>query len=145
VYKVSDFLKNRYNGNLTIIDKHDGEYIPEKTQLREKAMVDGKFFSDEIEDGNGVPSHYALLQDIVTLKHVMAFAEVTRYKEKLLTEMTIEEREKVIKIIVGNLDSFDVKPVCYEITEENSIVLAWYLNEVIDALDFLDPSLGLAW
>ena len=84
-----------------------------------------------------VRTTFRVLDDVNTLKNIMIFAEITRYKDTLLTDMAEEERNKTIQIIVDNLDKFEVTPVGYEINQD-SLVIGWYLNSVINTFWFSD-------
>jgi len=130
-----------YNGKLTIINDIQGQCDSEKILEKEKKLLEIYPFGDEVGDLNG-ENNFAVLDDVNTLKNLMAFAEITRYRETLLVDMTQEERDEVTKKIISNLDKFDVKPIGYEI-KEDSIVIAWYLNSVINTFYFSCQVTGL--
>ncbi|TYS18051.1 hypothetical protein FZC78_09495 [Rossellomorea vietnamensis] len=125
-----------YNGTLTFINNFQEQSEEEEILVKEKRLMEIYSFGEDSE------SDFAVLDDVNTLKNLMAFAEVTRYKERLLADMTVEERDEVTKRIIKNLDEFHVKPVGYEI-KKDSIVVAWYLNSVINTFRFSDQSTAL--
>lgn len=91
-------------------------------------------FGDELSDSNG-ENDFAVLDDVNTLKNVMVFAEINRYRETLLSDMQGGEKSEVINLIIDNLSRFHAKPVAYEI-KDDSIVVGWYLNSVINTFRF---------
>lgn len=130
-----------YKGKLTFLNDVQTQCESEKILRREKRLMELNPFGDELSDSND-KNDFAVLDDVNTLKNLMAFAEITRYKETLLVDMTEEDRSEVTQRIINNLDKFHVKPVGYEI-KQDSIVVAWYLNSVINTFTFSDQSTGL--
>lgn len=130
-----------YKGNPVFFNDVEVECSPEAITEKEKHLMDYDLFGVEFDDF-GEKDEFAVLDDVSTLKNLMAFAEITRFRETLLVDMEQEEREKVTEKIINNLDRFHTKPIGYEIKEE-SIVLIWYLNSVINTFTFSDQSTGL--
>ncbi|MCA0151352.1 hypothetical protein LCD52_21870 [Rossellomorea vietnamensis] len=139
---ISKELTQRYyKGELSFIND-----VPEHVDLelitkKEQNLMEKNPFGDGISNENG-ENDFAVLDDVNTLKNLMAFAEITRYKETLLVDMTEKDRNEVTQRIINNLDMFHVKPVGYEI-KKDSIVVAWYLNSVINTFTFSDQSTAL--
>ncbi|MFK9091713.1 hypothetical protein [Bacillus salipaludis] len=128
-------IQKCYRGNLTLLEGAEEQYTRNgDLGEKEKSLMAIYPFGDEVSDSSG-ENDFAVLDDVNTLKNLMAFAEITRYKETLLAEMTQEERNKVIELIINNLNRFEVKPIGYEI-KQDSIVIAWYLNSVINTSVF---------
>ncbi|WP_112182538.1 hypothetical protein [Paraliobacillus zengyii] len=134
-------VKKYYNGKLTLINNIQGEYEQEEISIKEKRLMNTSQFGDEPYDSID-EEEFAVLEDINTLKNLMAFAEINSFKEILLVDMTENERYEVTQRIINNLDKFHVKPVGYEI-KKDSIVIAWYLNSVINTFTFSDQSTAL--
>ncbi|MCR4352016.1 hypothetical protein NT851_19455, partial [Bacillus amyloliquefaciens] len=101
---------------------------------KEQSLMERCPFGDELSDGNG-ENDFAVLDDVNTVKNVMVFVEINRYRETLLLDMQEGERSNVISLIIDNLNKYHVKPVAYEV-KANSIVVAWYLNTVINTFRF---------
>ncbi|CZQ89060.1 Hypothetical protein Tpal_1087 [Trichococcus palustris] len=72
---------------------------------------------------------HLILDDINTMKDIIAYAEINRYRETLLSEMSEEEKETVIPRIIDSLSELYAPPTAYAI-KKDAIVLAWYLNNV---------------
>lgn len=123
-----------YKGKLTFINNGQEHIGLENISGKEQRLMERYDFGDEIFDENG-ENDFAVLDDVNTVKNVMVFAEVNRYREKLLSDMQDGERSKVISLIIDNLNKFHVKPVAYEV-KADSIVVAWYLNTVINTFRF---------
>ncbi|MFJ7725878.1 hypothetical protein ACIQXV_06905 [Neobacillus sp. NPDC097160] len=132
-----------YKGNLTFFDDAQKQVEElENIYKKEKRLMELNPFGDEIADSDG-KNDFAVLDNVNTLKNLMAFAEITRYREDLLAEMPEDGKRKVIQLIIDNLKMFHVKPVAYEI-KKDSIIVAWYLNSVINTFTFSDQVEALA-
>ena len=123
-----------YKGKLTFINNVQEHCRLENISGKEQRLMERYSFGDELSDENG-ENDFAVLDDVNTVKNVMVFAEINRYREALLLDMQEEERSKVISLIIDNLNKFHVKPVAYEV-KADSIVVAWYLNTVINTFRF---------
>lgn len=132
---VIEKAQKYYKGNLSFFDDAQEQYKHLGSVLdKEKRLMEICPFGDEINDSNG-ENVFAVLDDVNTLKNVMVFAEINRYRETLLADMPEDERRKVTRLIINNLDKFHVKPVAFEV-KEDAIVVAWYLNSVINTFRF---------
>ncbi|WP_226668714.1 hypothetical protein [Metabacillus litoralis] len=123
-----------YKGKLNFINNVQEHNRLENILGKEQRLMDMNPFGDELSGENG-ENDFAVLDDVNTVKNVMVFAEINRYKETLLLDMQEEERSKVISLIIDNLNRFHVKPVAYEV-KTDSIVVAWYLNTVMNTFRF---------
>lgn len=127
-----------YKGKLTFFDNAEEQVeILEK----EKWLMDRNPFGD----GYTTPvkeNEFAILDDVNTLKNVMAFAEITRFREIQIVDMTQEERQNITQVIIDNLNKFHIEPIGYEITK-SSIIVGWYLNSVINTFTFSDQIGGV--
>ncbi|MGM2457250.1 hypothetical protein ACS2PT_12360 [Bacillus cereus group sp. BceL015] len=123
-----------YKGKLTFINNVQEHSRLENISRKEQRLMERYPFGDELSDENG-ENDFAVIDDVNTVKNVMVFAEINRYRETLLLDMQEEERSKVISLIIDNLNRFHVEPVAYEV-KGGSIVLAWYLNTVINTFRF---------
>ena len=121
-----------YKGDLTLLDDSEERFGDFGDALEwEKVNMELEPFGDESEAIYGTKD-YSILFDINTLKNVMIFSEITRFRDTLLADMPYEERSKINQLIVDNLSKFHIKPIAYEI-KRDVIVLAWYLENVISA------------
>lgn len=139
---LKQYVKKYYNRNLTFTEGSES-IVLDSTKLAalEEETMRQYPFGDDCSNADG-KNDFAVLDNVNTLKNLMAFAEITRYKQTLLSNMTKEERNEVTAKIINNLDKFEVKPVGYEITE-NSIIVAWYLNPIINTFTFSNQSIWL--
>jgi hypothetical protein len=94
-------------------------YMTESNNLSEE----GDFLLEGYDDND-------VLNDIDTVKDVMVYSEINSFKEKLLSDMNEEERSTVIPRIIGSLSALDAPPMAYVVKDE-SIKLAWYLNNIL--------------
>ncbi|MGW6190585.1 hypothetical protein ACWFRC_07520 [Bacillus cereus] len=140
--KIEEQAQKYYKGNLIFFDDAQ-EQIERFGSINQKEewLMNLYPFSDEIlyEEGD---CKFAVLDDVNTLKNLMVFAEINRYKETLFSDMDDDERDKTIQLIINNLGDFHVKPIGYEI-KYDSIIVAWYLNSVINTFTFSDQVTGL--
>ena len=140
--QLINHIQNCYRGNLTLLEDAEEQYARDgDLDKKERSLMAVYPFGDEVSDSNG-ENDFVVLDDVNTLKNLMAFAEITHYKESLLAEMTQDERNKVIELIINNLNKFEVKPIGYEI-KGDSIVIAWYLNPTINTSIFSCQVTGL--
>ncbi|MBG9587989.1 hypothetical protein [Cytobacillus firmus] len=123
-----------YKGKLTFINNVQEHSRFDNISRKELSLMERCPFGDELSDGNG-ENDFAVLDDVNTVKNVMVFVEINRYRETLLLDMQEGERSNVISLIIDNLNKFHVKPVAYEV-KADSIVVAWYLNTVINTFRF---------
>ncbi|MGS0433390.1 hypothetical protein ACU8YK_00265 [Bacillus paranthracis] len=129
-------IRKNYKGNLTLLDesKRSNEVFCEASE-KEEHLIDLYDFGIELQRSFKIEKEYEVLQNIISLKNVMMFAEINRYKKTLFVDMEEQERKKKIQLVVDNLAKFDKKPVGYEI-KDNVIIVAWYLDSVIDTNTF---------
>lgn len=140
--QLINHIQKCYRGNLTLLEDLEEQYARKGVlDKKERSSVAVYPFENEISNSNG-ENGFAVLDDVNTLKNLMAFAEITHYKESLLVEMTQSERNRVTELIINNLNKFEANPVGYEIRED-SIVIAWYLNPLINTSVFSCQVMGL--
>jgi hypothetical protein len=80
-------------------------------------------YFEEYDDGH-------VLDDIETVKDVVAFSEITSFKGKLLSDMEEKDRIIIIPHIINSLSKLDARPMAYTV-KDDSIKLAWYLNNMM--------------
>ncbi|MEH7872478.1 hypothetical protein V7685_00565 [Bacillus velezensis] len=107
---LKEQIQKYYKGKLTFIKHSRFDNISRK----EQSLMERCPFGDELSDGNG-ENDFAVLDDVNTVKNVMVFVEINRYRETLLLDMQEGERSNVISLIIDNLNKFHVKPVAYEV------------------------------
>lgn len=130
-----------YKGKLTFIHNVQAEHDLKNILKKEKRLMGIYPFGYETSNGKD-ENKFIVLDDVNTLKNVMIFAEINRYRETLLVDFQEEDRNKVIGLIIENLNEFHVKPVAYEV-KGDSIIVAWYLRSVINTFRFSDSIEGL--
>ncbi|WP_067727839.1 hypothetical protein [Oceanobacillus damuensis] len=138
---VDEQAQKYYKGKLTFINNVKVQSKPVNILKKEQRLMERHPFGDELANEDG-ENDFAVLDDVNTLKNVMVFAEINRYRETLLSDMQDGERSKVISLIIDNLNRFHVKPVAYEV-KADSIVVAWYPNTVINTFRFSESILAL--
>lgn len=134
---VVEQMQKYYKGKLTFfgdVQEHDESQSLDRMLKKEKCLMERHPFGDELSDENG-ENDFAVLDDVNTVKNLMVFAEINRFRETLLSDMQEEERSEVIRLIIDNLSRFHAKPVAYEL-KEDTIVVGWYLNSVINTFRF---------
>jgi hypothetical protein len=133
--KIVEQVQGYYKGSLTFFDdvKEQDESL-DRVMKKEQRLMDLHPFGDELSDSND-ESDFAVLDDVNTLKNVVVFVEINRYRETFLSDMQEKERDIVIRLMIDNLNRFHVKPVAYEV-KEDSIVVGWYLNSAINTFRF---------
>ncbi|OAS83106.1 hypothetical protein [Metabacillus litoralis] len=125
-------IQKIYKGNLKLLDefkKQDEVFL--KAPEKEEDLIELYDFGIGLQKDFNLEKEYDVIQNIITLKNVMVFAEINRYKKKLLMDMKEQERKETVQLIVNSLDGFGIEPVGYEI-RENKIIVAWYLDSVMD-------------
>jgi hypothetical protein len=95
---------------------------------KEDCMMKSCGFSEKYHFVEGA-ERQRVLHDIHTMKDIVAHAEINRYRETLLSEMSEAEMQTIIPLIIDSLSALDVPPTAYAI-KKDAIVLAWYLNNV---------------
>jgi hypothetical protein len=133
---LENHIRKNYKGNLTLLDdsKRSDEIFYEAAE-KEEHLIDLYDFGIELQRNCKIEKEYEVLQNIISLKNVMMFAEINRYKKTLFVDMEEQERKKKIQLVIDNLVKFNKKPVGYEI-KEDVIIVAWYLDSVIDTNTF---------
>lgn len=91
------------------------------TELDDSSEENSYF--EEYDDGH-------VLDDIETVKDVVAFSEITSFKGKLLSDMEEKDRIIIIPHIINSLSKLDSRPMAYTV-KDDSIKLAWYLNNMM--------------
>lgn len=131
-------IQKYYQGNLTLLKGAEEQYENQGILLeKEQELMEIHEFGDELICSDGSENHFKVLDDVNTLKNIMMFAEITRYKNTLLSDMDEEERDATNQLIIDNLNRFHVVPVGYEI-KKDSILIAWYLSNVINSFRLSD-------
>lgn len=132
--------KKYYKGDLSFFDDSKARYEDFSDTLSwELHYLETEPLSEEAEDFSG--QEFAKLFDINPLKNIMLFAEINRYRGRLLTDIDIEERDKVNQLIIDHLGQFHIKPIGYEV-KPDVVVIAWYLSDVIPTYNFSE---NLPW
>jgi hypothetical protein len=121
--------KKYYKGNLSFFDDSKARYEDFSDTLGwELRYSEEEPLSEEAEGFYG--KEFAKLFDINPLKNIMLFAEINRYRGKLLKDIDVGERIKVNQLIIDHLSQFHIKPIGYEV-KTDVVVLAWYLEDVM--------------
>lgn len=121
--------KKYYKGNLSFFNDSKARYEDFCDTLGwELRYSEEGPLSEEAEEFYG--GEFAKLFDINPLKNIMLFAEINRYRGRLLKDIDVEERIKVNQLIIDHLDQFHIKPIGYEV-KTDVVVLAWYLEDVM--------------
>ena len=121
--------KKYYKGNLSLFDDSKARYEEFSDTLGwERHYLESEPLSEEAESFSG--KEFAKLFDINPLKNIMLFAEINRYRGRLLKDIEIEERTKVNQLIIDHLSQFHIKPIGYDV-KTDVVVIAWYLEDVM--------------
>ncbi|MGC7929585.1 hypothetical protein ACP3VS_13265 [Lysinibacillus sp. VIII_CA] len=131
-----EHIQKNYKGNLKLLDefkKQDEVFL--KASEKEEDLIELYDFGIGLQKDFNLEKEYDVIQNIISLKNVMVFAEINRYKKRLLMDMKEQERKETVQLIINNLHGLGMEPVGYEI-RENKIIVAWYLDSVIDTNTF---------
>lgn len=116
----------KYNKEEWILFDNAQEQFEKNSEAKNTYMVE----SDNLPEQGDFPEGYDdrwIVDDIETLKDVVAYSEINSFKGKVLSDMNEKERSIVIPRIIGSLSVLDAGPTAYTV-KDDSIKLAWYLN-----------------
>lgn len=131
-------MKMELMGKLGKYDKEDWvlfDYAQEQfeklgdAQKKEELDIERYGFSEE-GDWVGEYASNMVLDDINTMKDIVSFAEINRYRGTLLADMSESEKIRVIPLILESLSGLNLPPTAYAV-KDDVVVLAWYLNNVM--------------
>ncbi|OXS60822.1 hypothetical protein B0G93_10799 [Bacillus sp. V-88] len=132
-----------YKGNLSLLEDPKRIYDFSNTLYWENAILESDPLSEEAVE---YWPEFANLFDINCLKNIMLFAEINRYRGRLLTDINAEERNEVDRLIIEHLNQFHIRPIGYEV-KRDVIVIAWYMEDVMSTYNLsenlyslIDPS-----